>query len=83
MAKRRRSHISKTYTEIAHKVENNEMMALIQRAQAYVPRFCVMTFAVDCPVNCARFATPLFECCQIMQSIWLMIQTKDENAGGM
>ena len=45
--------------------EKREMIAEIQSAQAYEPRFCVITFAVDWPVNCARLETdqiaPVYE----------------------
>ena len=42
---------------IAQMRENRLMITEIQSAQAYVPKFVAMTFAVDWPKNWARLAT--------------------------
>ena len=46
-------------TVMAQRNENKAMAELIQRANAYEPRFLAMMFAVVEPVNWARFAIPL------------------------
>lgn len=45
------------------------MMALIQSAQAYVPKLVAMTLAVDWPVNWARLAIPLENNLNIIRSL--------------
>lgn len=46
---------------MAQTKENKAIIELIHSAQAYDPRLVAITFAVDCPANAARFATPLEE----------------------
>ncbi len=45
---------------MAQRKEKRAIAALIQRANAYEPRFVAITLAVVDPVNCARLAIPLF-----------------------